>query len=124
MSVPVSTVRDASASVLTGTDITLTNQGTGISAKTKTDADGNFNFTNVKIGLYTVTAEAPGFSTAVAKDIVVNVNSRQRVELVLQVGGVAEAVEVTSAASLLETDSSERRQVVNGTAVVELPLNG
>src|SRR5437879_6130830 len=52
------TVRDASASVLTGTDITLTNQGTGISAKTKTDADGNFNFTNVKIGLYTVTAEA------------------------------------------------------------------
>src|ERR1700682_4694135 len=75
------TVRDASGSVLTGTDITLTNQGTGISAKTKTDESGNYNFTNVKIGLYTVTAVAAGFSRAVAKDIKVDVNARQRVEL-------------------------------------------
>ncbi len=118
------TVRDASGSVLTGTEITLTNQGTGISAKTITDESGNYNFTNVKIGLYTVTAEAAGFSRAVAKDIVVNVNARQRVELTMQVGAVAESVEIASAATLLETDSSERRQVVNGTAVVELPLNG
>ena len=118
------TVRDSSGSVLAGTEIVLLNQGTGITAKTKTNQEGNYNFTNVKIGLYTVTAEASGFSRAVAKDIVVNVNARQRVELSLQVGAVAEAVEVTSAAALLETDSSERRQVVNGTAVVELPLNG
>jgi hypothetical protein len=118
------TVRDESGSVLAGTDVSLTNQGTGISAKTKTDDDGNYNFTNVKIGLYTVTAESAGFSKAVAKDITVNVNARQRVELVLRVGMVAESVEVTSAASLLDTDSSERRQVINSTAVVELPLNG
>ena len=40
----------------------------------------------MKAGLFTVSAEAPGFSKGEAKDIVVNVNARQRVDLVLQVG--------------------------------------
>ena len=39
-------------------------------------------------------------------------------------GAVTETVEVTGAAAALETDSSEHGQVVNTTAVVELPLNG
>jgi hypothetical protein len=42
----------------------------------------------------------------------------------LQVTGVAETVEVSSAATVLETDSSEHGQVINTTTVAELPLNG
>ncbi|WP_031499353.1 TonB-dependent receptor [Bryobacter aggregatus] len=120
----VGTIRDATGSAITDSDITLLNQGTGSIARTKTDSGGNFTLTNVRIGTYTVTAEARGFSKAVAKDIVVNVNARQRVDLMLAIGTVAETVEVTSAAALLDTDSSKRNQVINGTAIVELPLNG
>ena len=36
------------------------NQGTGIQAKTVTGDDGNYTFSNVRIGTYTVTAEAAG----------------------------------------------------------------
>lgn len=118
------TVRDNSGAVVSKANIVLVNQGTGIQAKTVTGEDGNYTFTNVRIGGYTVTAEAPGFSKAVARDVTVNVNARQRVDLVLQVGAVTESVEVTAAASVLETDSSSRSQLINTQGVVELPING
>src|SRR3954469_20143496 len=118
------TVRDHSGSVVPKASITLVNEGTGIQAKTTTGDDGNYTFSNVKIGVYTVTAEAAGFSKAVAKGVTVNVNARQRVDLVLQVGAVTETVEVTAAASALETDTSSRNQLINTKGVVELPLNG
>uniref|UniRef100_Q01WU0 TonB-dependent receptor, plug n=1 Tax=Solibacter usitatus (strain Ellin6076) TaxID=234267 RepID=Q01WU0_SOLUE len=118
------TVRDHSGSVISKAAIVLTNQGTGIGAKTSTSEDGQYTISNVKIGVYTVTAEAPGFSKAIAKDVTVNVNARQRVDLVLQVGAVTESIEVTAAAAVLETDTSSRNQLINTQGVVELPLNG
>jgi hypothetical protein len=117
-------VHDASGSVVTRSQVSLVNQETGITAKTTSDENGNFNFNEVKVGLFTVTAEAPGFSKGEAKDIVVNVNARQRVDLVLQVGATSETVEVTAAAALLNTDTSDRGQVVNKVSITELPLNG
>jgi Carboxypeptidase regulatory-like domain/TonB dependent receptor/TonB-dependent Receptor Plug Domain len=118
------TVKDASGSAVANGGITLRNQDTGIEAKTTTDVAGNFDFPNVKVGRYTVTAEAAGFSKAVAADIAVDVNARQRVDLTLQVGEVSSSVQVTGAASALETDSSEHGQVINTQQIVELPLNG
>ena len=118
------TVRDSSGSVVAKATVTLHNQDTGIDTKTSTDAAGNFDFANVKVGRYTVSAEATGFATAVAANIAVDVNARQRVDLTMQVGEVNTAVNVTGAASVLETDSSEQGQVVNTQQVVELPLNG
>lgn len=118
------TVRDASGGVLSKVVVHLINQDTGIESEIATDSNGEFTFSNVKIGKYTVSAESPGFSKAIAKDVAVNVGARQRVELTMQVGAVSESVEVNEAAALLATDSSERGQVVSRTAVVELPLNG
>lgn len=118
------TVRDNTGAVIAKANITLTNQGTNLQLKTTTDDNGNYTFSNVKIGTYTVTAEATGFSKAVAADIVVNVNARQRVDIALQVGQVSESVQVTDAAAALQTDTSDRGQLVNTTQVVELPLNG
>jgi outer membrane receptor protein involved in Fe transport len=120
----VGTVRDRSDAAIVNASIVLTNQNTGLESKTNTDENGNYTFFNVKIGTYTVTAEANGFSKALAKDVVLNVNARQRVDMTLQVGTVAESIEVTDAVTALQTDSSERGQVIQGRQIVELPLNG
>src|SRR5438876_789273 len=116
------TVRDKNDGIVQGAKIKLTNVDTGIVAETATDANGNFEFPTVRIGTYKVTAEAPGFSMAVASDIRVNVSSRQRVDLTMSVGQVSESVEVVSAAPLVETETSQRDQVVTHQAAVELPL--
>ena len=107
-----------------GATVTLKNVATGITATTVTDGEGNYQFLNVRIGSYTVRAELQGFSVAEADNVVVTVNARQRVDLSLKVGNLGETVTVEGAAKLLETDSSDRGQVIGKEQIVNLPLNG
>ncbi len=118
------TIRDPSGAVVARAAVMLKNVDTGISARFATDANGNYEFLNVQVGTYRLEAVASGFSTSVAESFRVTVNARQRVDLVLQVGAVAEKVTVTEAAKLLETDSSDRGQVIEKQQIVDLPLNG
>jgi hypothetical protein len=117
------TVRDPAMAVVTQASVTLTNQDTGIQATTSSDESGNYEFFNVKVGLYTITVEHVGFAKFSTKDVRVDVNARQRVDAALQVGAVSDTINVTGVAAALETDSSERSQVISG-VVTELPLNG
>nr|MBA3641245.1 carboxypeptidase regulatory-like domain-containing protein [Acidobacteriota bacterium] len=118
------TIRDASGGVVPGVTVALKNVSTGITAETITDSDGNYQFGNVRIGPYVVRASLQGFSAAEAKDVTVTVGARQSVDLVLQAGSITETVEVTGASKLLETDSSDRGQVITKEQIVNLPLNG
>lgn len=118
------TVRDSADAVIAKATVTLTNQETGAESQAVTDQDGSFTFTDVRIGVYTVTAEAPGFKKAIARDIMLSVGARQRVDLKLEVGDVATIVEVVDAAAILTTDSSENGQVISRRQIVQLPLNG
>jgi len=117
-------VKDPAGGSIARASVTLLNQNTGIEAKTVTDGEGNYDFFNVKAGKYTVTVEMPGFAKVSASNVDVVVGARQRVDLTMQVGTVSQAVEVTGAAAILETDTSEHAQTVNTQQVVELPLNG
>ena len=117
-------ITDQSAAAVPGATVTLTNTATGIVAVTVTNTSGEYQFLNVRVGQYRLEAELQGFAKAVAPDIIVTVNARQRVDLSLQVGGVGETVEVTGATRMLETDSSDRGQVISRAQVVNLPLNG
>jgi hypothetical protein len=118
------TVKDSSGAVIPGATVTLKNVDTGITASAVTGADGSYQFLNVRIGTYTVRAELQGFSAAEAKDVAVTVSARQRVDLAMAVGNVGETVEVTGASPLLQTDSSDRGQVIAKEQIVNLPLNG
>ncbi len=55
--------------------------------------------------------------------VTVTVNARQRVDLTLKVGGIGETVQVTGA-RMLESESSDRGQVIAREQIVNLPLNG
>ncbi|MGA2715379.1 MAG: TonB-dependent receptor [Bryobacteraceae bacterium] len=118
------TVSDPSMKPVANAAVTLTNQDTGIEAKTTTNENGEYDFLDVKVGRYTVTVEQAGFSKSSSPNILINVNSRQRVDAVLQIGAVSDAVTVTGQASLVETDTSEHSQVIGTQAIVDLPLNG
>ena len=118
------TLRDQSGAALPSATVRLKNNETGITLTTQSDSNGDYQFPNVKIGSYRLSAEAPGFSTAVADNIVVTVNARQRVDLTMQPGALTDTVTITDAAQLLETDSSVRGQVVQREQIVNLPLNG
>ncbi|MGQ0734737.1 MAG: carboxypeptidase regulatory-like domain-containing protein [Acidobacteriota bacterium] len=120
----VGTVRDSSGAVVPDAKVTLTGVRTGVSSERTSDANGNFEFFTVRIGTYLVTAEKAGFSIALVDNVQVTVGARQRVDLTMAVGQLTEKIEVSARAVLLQTDSSDRSQVITGEQTRALPLNG
>ena len=118
------TVKDKSGAVTPGATVTLLNLDTGVSDTKVTDAAGNYEFFTVRLGRYKVTATLDGFAPSAVDQLRVGVGARQRVDLVLSPGGLAEAVEVTAEVTPLEKDSSQRGQVITHEQAVALPLNG
>ena len=118
------TVRDSAGAVVANVTITLKNNDTGITAVASTNTEGDYQFLNVKIGSYQVAAEAQGFSKVFVENVSAQVNDRKRVDVTLRTGEVSAAVTVNDTAQLLETDTSERGQVIGREQVVNLPLNG
>jgi hypothetical protein len=117
-------VTDQSEGAVPGATVTLTNVATGIRATTQSSTTGAYQFLNVRVGTYLIEAELQGFTKATASDVNVTVNARQRVDLVLRVGGIGEQVLVTGVVRAIETESSDRGQVVAHEQIVNLPLNG
>jgi hypothetical protein len=118
------TVRDPSGAVIAGARITLRNVKTGVAASSKTDASGNYEFLTVKIGDYRVDAESAGFRAVSTDTFNVAVNARQRVDLKLEVGTANESVTVSGAATLVESDTTDKGQVINDEVIANMPLNG
>src|SRR6266851_2138605 len=59
------TVQDASGAVVPNAKVTLLNKDVGLSLEPTTKAGGEYIFTPVRIGNYSVSATAPGFSTTI-----------------------------------------------------------
>jgi hypothetical protein len=120
----VGTVTDGSGGIVAEALITATNTDTGVTLTRRTDANGHYEFVTLRIGNYLVTAEKTGFAIALAENIRLEVGARLRVDLGLQVGQLTERVEVSAVATLLETDTSQRGQIITGEQTRALPLNG
>jgi hypothetical protein len=118
------TITDPNNSVVMHARVGLQNVDTGVMHAGISDSNGTFQFLEVHVGRYRVTAEAPGFKKAETPEFRVDAGARQRVDVGLQVGDTTQIVEVASAASPLQTESSDRGEVISREEVVDLPLNG
>lgn len=118
------TINDPTGAVVANVRVTLENVQTGVKQTTTTDSDGSYSFLSQRIGQYRVSVEATGFKTVTSDSFQLTVNARQRVNITLQVGDVTQAIAVTGAAEALETESSDRGQVIQRAEIVNLPLNG
>ena len=118
------TVSDANGGVIQRARVSLQNADTGTAQEVFTNAEGRYQFLEVRVGRYRVVSEATGFKRLETPVFHVDVGARQRVDVELHVGDVTEIVQVEDTAAVVEPDSSDRGQVVNREAVLNLPLNG
>ncbi len=118
------TVLDQTGAVIPNAKVSLTNEGTNLTISTTSGPDGRYIFTPVKIGTYTVSAQATGFAKATHSHLTVNIDQHLVADLTLQPGEVTTTVEVTEAPPLLQTQTAAVGQVVGSRAVNDLPLNG
>lgn len=118
------TIKDPSGASVPSANVVLLNPAKGTSASRQTDTNGSYEFSSVQPGQYTVSVTATGFTNSITDPFTVNVGARQRVDLALKLGQDTQSVTVSGAASLLETDSSDRGETIQGREAVTLPLNG
>jgi hypothetical protein len=118
------TVQDATGAVVPNAQVTLLNTDQGITLEVKTSNSGQYTFSPVRIGHYTVTVAAQGFSKTTQNNLSVNVGQSLQVNIQLKLGAAAETVEVNTAPPLLQTDESSVGQVITEKSVNDLPLNG
>ncbi len=120
----VGTVQDGTGAVIVGAKVAVKNQANGLTYSTTTTSAGTYKLDALPPGQYTVTVSHSGFQTLVATNNVVSVGVPVVVNLVLKVGRTAEVVEVQGSYQRIETTSATVSDVITGTEVVSLPLNG
>src|SRR5882672_7833386 len=119
------TISDASGALIPGVTITATNTGTGIVTTVLSNEAGAYQFASLQTGTYNVTAELPGFQPQTRSAVALGVSQQVRINFTLQVGAVAQAVEVSIAAdTLIATSSSSVGTVLPEYKVRDLPLGG
>jgi len=87
-----------------------------------TDASGIFTITRIPVGNYSVSVESAGFEKAVYPPFVLTLNQTANLNFQLKVGSVSSTVEVTGAAPILQTQSTEVSTVIDASTNVSLPL--
>src|SRR5689334_21550742 len=119
------TVTDPSGGAVPEAKVTVTNNATGVGHTTTTDQSGTYQVLQLPIGLYRVTAEAPGFKAITVNSTTpLDINQTLRIDIKLEIGQVSSAIEVQSNMSMVETENQTVGATVTGQAIFELPLNG
>ncbi len=118
------TVTDQTGAAVPGATVTIINTGTNSTVTAKSDGQGNFTATQLPVGTYDVHVVQGNFKEYVETGVQVHTSTNTSVNAVLQVGGASEKVTVSATAVQVQTTSAVVGEVVSGTQVRELPLNG
>jgi outer membrane receptor protein involved in Fe transport len=116
-------VTDVTGAVVPGAQVTVKGAATGIVHTIVSDSNGAYEIRYLAPGEYVVETVLPGFR-AERRTISLRVAQMARVNIVLQVGGVGEVVDVEAQGLLLETQSGVTGNVVTAETLVNLPLSG
>ena len=117
-------VRDESQAVIPGATVTITNVETAIRRTATTDAQGRYAFNELNPARYELSSSTTGFKTLLRSGITLTVGAEIKMDITMEVGGVAEQVTVTGEVPLVETRTGTVAGVVEEKAIRDLPLNG
>jgi len=119
------TVTDPSGGAVVGAAVTLTDTSTSIARTENTNDTGRYFFANVVPGTYNVSVNKTGFRVSKLTGQVVNVGSTLTLNVSMELGSVAETVEVTvSTGAELQTLNATVGNTVSGATLQSLPAIG
>jgi hypothetical protein len=120
----VGLVTDPSGAAVSNAKVSVRNVGTNQMVEGTTTKDGIYSVPNLQPADYDVTITAPGFSTANIAHVHLLVSASIRNDVKLTVGTAESKVEVSASPTSITTDDSTIGDVLEGTAIARLPLNG
>src|ERR1700682_3362799 len=117
-------VTDASGALVVGATVTVTNPETNLTRSGITNNAGNYTFPSLLPGTYNIKADMQGFQAESRTGVELQVQQVARIDFQLKVGSMAETIEVTGGAPLLNTENATVGTVIENKRIVDLPLNG
>jgi hypothetical protein len=118
----VGTVTDPSGAAVAGAKVTATSQERGLTFNAATNESGLYRIAQLPVGTYGLKVEKSGFSVASRPAFVLTVNQVARIDIALKVGQASETVEVTGAAPVMETQTTQVDTVIDAATNDNLPL--
>jgi hypothetical protein len=119
----VGTITDPAGAFVANATVTVTDAATGRVVTAATGATGEYVINALPIGKYHVEVKQQGFKSAAA-EVTLEVDQVLEISLKLEPGSASTTVDVTSEVPLVDTATSSTGEVIQGSQVVELPLNG
>jgi hypothetical protein len=114
-------VTDPQDAAVAGANIAVTNTETNTTMTLVSNETGYYEANFLIAGKYTVVAGMQGFRKSIRAGIVLPVSTRSEVNIRLEIGEVAESVQVTAEAPLLDTSSVSAGRVMDNRSVTDLP---
>jgi hypothetical protein len=118
-------VADSSNRVIPRAEVTLFNEASGEERQSTTNDIGEFVFPGLPPGTYTVKVQASGFRAFERRGNVVVSSTRLAVgTLQLQLGAVTESIEVMAQGAQVQTDSSDKSELVDLKELQQVSIRG
>src|SRR5215471_6179319 len=117
-------VTDPTGAVIPNVEVTAINVDTGVEHKVRTNSAGFYAFSDLPVGSYEIVVSQSGFREFRQIGLSIHANSDIRVDAKLQVGDTKQTVTVSSSAVQIETTSTQMGEVITGSSVAAMPLNG
>jgi hypothetical protein len=117
-------ITDATGAVIPGAQIEIRNIDTGVVLPVESNETGYYSAPLLPPGSYQITVKRQGFRPMTRSGIRLEVQQVARVDFTLEVGDVAEAIEVTGSAPLVSTEEASLATTVDHQKINQLPLNG
>src|SRR5438105_2988106 len=116
------TVSDKTGAAVPNAKVDLEDVGTKARLSATTGGDGNYIFPSVRPGNYNVIVSGKGFRQTVVSGVKVDIGKSALVNVVLEVGGMTETVEVTAGTGVeLQTLNASVGDVLDANLLANMP---
>src|SRR5580700_5973929 len=116
------TVTDPSGAAVVGATVTVKSVERGVTYTGATNESGLYSISQVPVGNYELRVEKEGFQTSLYPAFTLVLNQAARIDAALKVGQVSQTIEVTSAAPVLKTESTQVDTIIDAATNDNLPL--
>ena len=115
-------VTDQQRQVVPSATVTIAHVDTGTFNTTATDERGVYKFVGLWPGTYTIKVERTGFKTTIAANVPLLVETTTRQNLLLEVGGIAETVNVVAESAQINTTDASLGNAFSRNQIRNLPI--
>lgn len=118
------TVADPRQALVSGARVRVTNHDTNFHQSFVTNSSGIYSFADLPVGIWELTVEAPGFQVYSRTGVVLDANASLHIDVVLTLGQRTDTITVADAGTHVETADTQLGEVVSGSRMQAVPLNG